>query len=84
MRRRAETIVRSFAQLYDTGGVPRTHLHGHTNILVDQSGRIIRTPRNSGQSLNGSVHRQLSNRASPRFAPAADLGYRSAIHVATG
>jgi hypothetical protein len=33
MRRRGETIERSFAHLYDTGGMPRTHLRGHTNIL---------------------------------------------------
>jgi hypothetical protein len=33
MRRRGETIERSFAHLYDTGGMRRTHLRGHTNIL---------------------------------------------------
>ena len=32
-RRRGETIERSFAHLYDTGGMRRTHLRGHTNIL---------------------------------------------------
>jgi transposase len=33
MRRRGETIERSFAHLYDTGGMRRTHLRGHANIL---------------------------------------------------
>src|SRR6266849_1955584 len=33
MRRRGETIERSFAHLYDTGGMRRTHLRRHTNIL---------------------------------------------------
>src|SRR5215204_3500727 len=33
MRQRGETIERSFAHLYDTGGMRRTHLRGHTNIL---------------------------------------------------
>lgn len=33
MRRRGETIERSFAHVYDTGGMRRTHLRGHANIL---------------------------------------------------
>jgi transposase len=33
MRHRGERIERSFAHLYDTGGLRRTHLRGHTNIL---------------------------------------------------
>jgi transposase len=33
MRRRGEFIERSFAHLYDTGGMRRTHLRGHSNIL---------------------------------------------------
>ena len=33
MRHRGERIERSFAHLYDTGGMRRTHLRGHTNIL---------------------------------------------------
>ena len=33
MRRRGETVERSFAHVYDTGGMRRTHLRGHTNIL---------------------------------------------------
>jgi len=33
MRQRGERNERSFAHLYDTGGMRRTHLRGHTNIL---------------------------------------------------
>src|SRR6266705_299380 len=33
LRKRGERIERSFAHLYDTGGMRRTHLRGHTNIL---------------------------------------------------
>jgi transposase len=33
MRKRSELIERSFAHCYDTGGMRRTHLKGHGNIL---------------------------------------------------
>jgi transposase len=33
MRQRGERIERSFAHLYDTGGMRRIHLRGHANIL---------------------------------------------------
>jgi len=33
MRRRGELIERSFAHCYETGGMRRTHLRGHGNIL---------------------------------------------------
>lgn len=33
MRQRGERIERSFAHVYDTGGMRRTHLRGHSNIL---------------------------------------------------
>lgn len=33
MRKRGELIERSFAHCYDTGGMRRTHLRGHDNIL---------------------------------------------------
>jgi transposase len=33
LRARGEKIERSFAHLYETGGMRRTHLRGHTNIL---------------------------------------------------
>ncbi|HEV7850042.1 MAG TPA: transposase [Mycobacterium sp.] len=33
MRRRGAYVERAFAHVYDTGGMRRTHLRGHTNIL---------------------------------------------------
>lgn len=33
MRQRGERIERSFAHLYDTSGMRRTHLRGHENVL---------------------------------------------------
>lgn len=33
LRRRGEYVERSFAHVYDTGGLRRTHLRGHQNIL---------------------------------------------------
>jgi transposase len=33
MRCRGQSVERSFAHLYDTGGLRRTHLRGHQNIL---------------------------------------------------
>jgi hypothetical protein len=33
MRRRGEYVERAFAHVYDTGGMRRTHLRGHPNIL---------------------------------------------------
>ena len=33
LRRRGELLERSFAHVYDTGGMRRTHLRGHRNIL---------------------------------------------------
>ena len=33
MRRRGKFVERSFAHVYDTGGMRRTHLRGHANIL---------------------------------------------------
>src|SRR3989337_1470201 len=33
LRQRGELLERSFAHIYDTGGMRRTHLRGHRNIL---------------------------------------------------
>src|SRR5262249_57808294 len=33
LRRRGEYVERTFAHLYDTGGLRRTHLRGHQNLL---------------------------------------------------
>jgi transposase len=36
LRRRGELVERSFAHCYETGGMRRTHLRGHENILKPQ------------------------------------------------
>jgi transposase len=36
LRRRGESVKRSFAHCYETGGMRRTHLRGHENILKRQ------------------------------------------------
>ena len=59
MRRRGETIERSFAHLYDTGGMRRTHLRGHTNILK----RLL---IHAGGFNLGLVMRQLIGIGTPR------------------
>ena len=59
MRRRGEYVERAFAHLYDTGGMRRTHLHGHTNILK----RIL--IHAAGFNL-GLVMRQLIGLGTPR------------------
>jgi transposase len=59
MRRRGETIERSFAHLYDTGGMRRTHLRGHTNILK----RVL---IHAGGFNLGLLMRQLIGLGTPR------------------
>ncbi len=59
MRRRGEMIERSFAHVYDTGGMRRTHLRGHTNILK----RIL--IHVSGFNL-GLIMRQMIGVGTPR------------------
>jgi hypothetical protein len=36
LRRRGESVKRSFAHCYETGGIRRTHFRGHGNILKRQ------------------------------------------------
>src|SRR5712672_3315740 len=59
MRQRGERIERSFAHLYDTGGMRRTHLRGHTNILK----RLL---IHAGGFNLGLVMRQLIGIGTPR------------------
>ncbi len=59
MRRRGELIERSFAHLYDTGGMRRTHLRGHTNILK----RLL---IHAGAFNLGLIMRQLIGVGTPR------------------
>ena len=59
MRQRGERIERSFAHLYDTGGMRRTYLRGHTNILK----RLL---IHAGGFNLGLVVRHLIGRGTPR------------------
>jgi transposase len=59
MRQRGEYVERAFAHLYDTGGMRRTHLRGHTNILK----RVL--IHAAGFNL-GLVMRQLIGLGTPR------------------
>jgi transposase len=71
MRQRGERIERSFAHLYDTGGMRRTHLRGHTNILK----RVL--IHASGFNL-GLIMRQVIGFGTPR-----GLQDRPAVVIAT-
>ena len=59
MRRRGECVERSFAHLYDTGRLRRTHLRGHQNILK----RLI---VHAGAFNLGLLMRQAIGRGTPR------------------
>jgi transposase len=70
MRQRGERIERSFAHVYDTGGIRRTHLRGHHNILKRllihaggfNLGLLIRTTLGVGtpRGLQGRLARVLA------------------------
>lgn len=59
LRRRGEYLERTFAHTYDTGGMRRTHLRGHANILKRL---LIHT---SAFNL-GLIMRQLMGVGTPR------------------
>ena len=59
MRRRGEYVERAFAHIYDTGGMRRTHLRGHTNILK----RLL---IHAGGFNLGLIMRQLIGLGTPR------------------
>jgi len=59
MRRRGEYVERAFAHIYDTGGMRRTHLRGHSNILK----RLL---IHAGGFNLGLVMRQLIGLGTPR------------------
>jgi transposase len=58
-RHRAEYVERSFAHLYETGAMRRTHLRGHQNILK-------RLPVHAGAFTLGLIMRQLTGYGTPR------------------
>ena len=70
LRKRGELLERPFAHCYDTGGMRRTHLRGHPNILKRL---LIHT---AGFNL-GLVMRKLLGAGKPRaFAGVAGLRWR--------
>ena len=59
MRQRGERIERSFAHMYDTGGMDRAHPCGHTNILT----RLL---IHAGGFNLGLIMRQMIGFGTPR------------------
>ena len=74
LRRRGEYVERSFAHVYDTGGMRRTHLRGQRNILK----RLL---VHAGAFNLGLLMRQLFGRGTPRGLQGRRLDARS-LHVA--
>ncbi len=75
LRCRGEYVERSFAHVYDTGGMRRTHLRGHRNILK----RLL--IHASGFNL-GILMRQVFGRGTPRGlqgAPSETRGLEIAL-----
>jgi transposase len=70
LRRRGEYVERSFAHVYDTGGMRRTHLRRHPNILK----RLL--IHASAFNL-GILMRQVFGRGTPRGLQGHPLGARS-------
>ena len=60
-RLRGERVERSFAHLYETGGMRRTHLRGHSNILK----RLL---VHAGAFNLGRLLRQMVGIGTPRGA----------------
>ena len=76
LRQRGEYVERSFAHVYDTGGLRRTHLRGHENILK----RLL--VHASAFNL-GVLMRQAFGRGTPRGLQGAPFGPR-ALEIAFG
>ena len=77
MRHRGERIERSFAHLYDTGGMRRTHLRGHTNILK----RLL---IHAGGFNLGLVMRHLIGIGTPRGLQGRVAAVRATLGVLMG
>ena len=77
MRQRGERIERSFAHLYDTGGMRRTHLRGHTNILK----RLL---IHAGGFNLGLVMRHLIGIGTPRGLQGRVAAVRATLSVHMG
>src|SRR5712691_3002088 len=76
MRRRGEYVERSFAHMYDTGGLRRTHLRGHHNILK----RLL---VHAGAFNLGLLMRKAFGRGTPRGLQGRRFG-PGALEIAFG
>ena len=76
MRRRGEYVERSFAHVYDTGGLRRTHLRGHPNILK----RLL---VHAGAFNLGLLMRKVFGRGTPRGLQGRRLA-PGAVEIALG
>ncbi len=76
LRRRGEYVERSFAHVYDTGGLRRTHLRGHQNILK----RLL---IHAGAFNLGILMRQAFGRGTPRGLQGGQFG-PGALEIAFG
>jgi len=70
LRSRGELLERSFAHLYETGGMRRTHLRGHENILK----RLL---IHTGAFNLGLLLRKLTGTGTPR-------GLQGSLHLIRG
>ena len=76
LRCRGEYVERSFAHVYDTGGLRRTHLRGHQNILK----RLL---VHAGAFNLGLLMRQACGRGTPRGLQGRRFGV-DALDIACG
>jgi transposase len=69
LKKRGELIERSFAHVYDTGGMRRTHLRGHSNILKRQLIHIgaFNLSLILRRMLGAGTPRELRNRSEVAF-----------------
>jgi transposase len=76
MRRRGQYVERSFAHVYDTGGMRRTHLRGHANILK----RLL---VHAGAFNLGLLMRKMCGRGTPRGLQGRTFGHGAPDFVLT-
>ena len=76
-RRRAEVAERNFAHTYETGGMRRTHVRGHTNIFK-------RLCIHGGAFNLGLLMRKLIGRGTPRGFHGRLSGLRALAHRING
>jgi transposase len=75
LKKRGELIERSFAHCYETGGMRRTHLRGHENILKRQLIHVCAFNLSLifRQTLGAGTPRQLKNRQKQLFSALLQL-----------